>query len=145
MKPYRAVIALTAAGVLAGCAALNREADSKRMDKPQVDRCTKTVREPKMCERARETAMEFVSKLAVEDQVCIDGKQTIKEPMVGCKVRAYVSASGKEGVKLDIREAPGGSKYVVGTSWWFAEEALVDVELHAQGFLLPEEMAAEER
>ncbi|MGC4119082.1 MAG: hypothetical protein QM765_31855 [Myxococcales bacterium] len=146
MKSFAVVITLAAAVVLAGCATLNREQNSKIVGKPVVDRCAKQqIRPQKACERDRDEAVEFASKLAVEDQVCIDGHQRIQEPMVNCKVRAYVSAAGKEGVKLDIREAPGGSKYVVGTSWWFAEEALAEVQLKALGYLLESEVAAEDK
>ena len=146
MKSLAAVIALAAAVALAGCATLNREQNSKMVGRPTVDRCAKQqIREPKMCERDRDAAVEYAKKLAIDDQVCIDGKQRIEEPMVNCKVRAFVSSAGKDGVKLDIREAPGGSKYVVGSSWWFAEEALADVQLVALGYLTNEEIAAEEK
>jgi len=141
-----AVIALSAAAIaLAGCATLNREQNSKMVGKPVVDRCAaQQIRPQKACERDREQAVEFAMKLAVEDQVCLDGNQRIEEPMVNCKVRAYVAAAGKDGVKLEIREAPSGSKYTVGSAWWFAEEALADVQLHALGYLLNEEIAAED-
>ncbi|HEY3446288.1 MAG TPA: hypothetical protein VGK67_07975 [Myxococcales bacterium] len=146
MKSFAAAVIVLSAVALAGCATLNREQNSHMVGKPLVDRCAKQqIRPQKACERERDVAVEFARKLSIDDQVCIDGKQRIEEPMVNCKVRAFVSSAGKDGVKLDIREAPGGSKYVVGSSWWFAEEALADVDLHAQGYLLNEEIAAEDK
>jgi len=111
--------------------------------KPRIDRC---LQQPKpaqhACANAREKAIEFARRLSVDDQICIDGAHRIEEPGGACKVRAFVESTAPNGVKLEIREAPAGSKYPIDSDWWFSEEALADLQLRALGYALPEDEAA---
>jgi len=108
-----------------------------KVGKPTVDRCAQQPGDVrKACQRTAGEALEFARHLAVDDQLCIDGVHRIEEPRGGCVIRAFVSSTASNGVKLEIREAPGGSKYDVMSEWWFAEEAIADVQLKVFGYLL---------
>jgi hypothetical protein len=121
-----------------GCA--TTRTGSHLVGKPKVDRCAnQTGKAQRTCREERDAATAWARRLAVDDQLCIDGIHRIEEPMAGCKVRAFVSSVAPNGVKLEIRASPEGSKYTVMSEWWFAEEAIADVQLKAFGYLLPGE------
>lgn len=120
---------------LAGCATTGRS--GHKVGKPKVDRCaTQPENVRKACHQSAEETLQYARRLAVDDQICIDGVHRIEEPRGGCVIRAFVSSTASNGVKLEIREAPSGSKYEVMSEWWFAEEAIADVQLRVFGYLL---------
>lgn len=141
------LVAVLACALGSGCVSMGRgEIGSHAVGKPKGDRCAQQqIRPQKACERDRDAAIEFARRLSVDDQVCLDGKQRIEEPMARCQVRAFVESTAPNGVKLEIREAPPSSKYGISSDWWFAEEALADIQLKALGYLVAEEIAADEK
>ena len=111
--------------------------------KPKIDRCAQQpTSAQRACAKAREKAVEFARRLAVDDQICIDAAHRIEEPGGACQVRAFVESTAPNGVKLEIREAPASSKYQINSDWWFAEEAIAELQLRALGYRLPEDEAA---
>lgn len=129
-------LALSVALSLSGCILATGGKVVRKVGPPQTDRCAQQPEiARKSCEREREEALSFARKLAVDDQVCIDGEHRIERPMGGlCTVRAFVESTAPDGVKLEIREAPPDSRYEVQSDWWFAEEALADIQLQVLGY-----------
>jgi hypothetical protein len=126
----------------AGCATGAGGRHDRRVGPPKVDRCA-TQKARKACEAARFAAVEFSRRLSVDDQVCIDGRMRLDEPMRACKVRAFVESTAPNGVKLEIREAPMSAIYTQGSEWWFSEEALAEIQLRVLGYHLDSDDAPE--
>lgn len=108
----------------------------QRVEAPKVDRCS-SQSDPErraQCEEKRHSALAFVRKLAVEDQICLEGNSLLDGVTHRCKVRAFVTDASPRAVKLEIREAPPASRYRPMEDFWFAEEALADLYLKSLGF-----------
>jgi hypothetical protein len=134
----RAAILFTVLALLVGCATSGGGGGRRLVGKPKVDRCAEQPKSGQRgCEAAREKAVEFARRLSVDDQICIDGAHRIEEPGGACRVRAFVESTAPNGVKLEIREAPASSKYQIDSDWWFAEEAIAELQLRALGYALP--------
>jgi hypothetical protein len=106
---------------------------------PAVDRCRAQPDRDRRaaCEQARDQALAFVEKLAVGDQVCLEGNSLLDGVTHRCKVRASVADASSHSVKLEIRESPPSSKYRQMDDYWFTEEALADVYVKSVGFAAP--------
>jgi hypothetical protein len=117
--------------LLAACAT----SGGGKVGRPRVDRCAMQGARA-ACEMARAQATTYARRLAVDDQVCIDGKQRLEQAMEGCELRGFVESTAPNGVMVEIREAPSDSRYPRGTEWWFSEEALADLQLRALGYRL---------
>jgi hypothetical protein len=109
------------------------------VEAPKVDRC-RALKDPDRradCEDKRQNALVFVRKLAVDDQVCLEGNSLLDGVTHFCKVRAFVADASPRNVKLEIRDAPPTSRYRPMEDYWFAEEALADLYLKSLGFAAP--------
>lgn len=144
--PRPLLLALALAGPLAaGCGAGlvymphrdegNRYAD--RVQDPKVDRCAaqKDAAVKKDCLRARAAAVEFVRKLSVEDQICLEGSPMSDGITRRCKARAFVSDAGSGKVKVEVRESTG-TRFKPMQNLWYTEAALADAYLESVGFTL---------
>lgn len=111
----------------------------RQVDAPKVDRCRAQADADRrsVCSEVRDQVMTYVRRLAVEDQVCLEGNSLVDGVTHRCKVRAFVADAAPGRVKLEIREAPPSSKYVTMADYWFAEEALADLHLKSLGFAAP--------
>ena len=101
------------------------------------DRCA-ALAEPQReqeCGQARVEAIRFVRKLAVEDQICLEGNPLGDRITSRCTVRAFVEDVGPKAIKLEIRETPPGSRFDPMHDYWYHEDALVDLYLESLGFL----------
>lgn len=124
--------------VLASCVTSPQR--GRTVGRPKIDRCEQQPRNLRArCERVRNDAVTFARRLSVDDQICLDGVERLEEPMGRCQVRAFVISTAPNGVKLEIRESPPDSRFTQGSEWWFAEEALAEVQLRAAGFPLPDD------
>ena len=109
-----------------------------RVGDPEVDRCAAqkdaTVR--LNCKKERDRAMEFVRKVSVDDQLCLEGTAMENGVTPRCKVRAFVSDAGSGKIKLEIRETYGGSRFEPMQNLWYTEAALADAWLESAGYTL---------
>jgi hypothetical protein len=113
---------------------------AERFQDPKVDRCEsqKDARRKKDCLKAKDGALEFVRRLSVDDQLCLDGNP-MSDGLTGrCKARAFVSDVGVGKVKVEVREVGAGTRYKHMQEIWYTEAALVDDYLKSQGFELNE-------
>jgi hypothetical protein len=139
----RAAVLITLVALSLGCATSGKSGGGggrRLVGKPKVDRCAQQPQPAqRACAAAREKAVEFARRLAVDDQICIDGAHTVEEPGGACTVRAFVESTAPNGVKLEIRDAPASSKYKIDSDWWFAEEAIAELQLRSLGYSLSED------
>jgi hypothetical protein len=113
---------------------------AERVKDPKVDRC-ETQKEPrrkKDCLKAKDGALEFVRRLSVDDQLCLDGNPMSDGLTSKCKARAFVSDVGVNKVKVEVREVGGGTRYKHMQEIWYTEAALVDDYLKSLGYELNE-------
>ena len=105
---------------------------------PKFDRCEqqKDGRRRKDCEQDRHVAMEWVRRLSVDDQLCLAGQPMSDGITHRCQVRAFVCDVSPHSVKLEIREAPAGSRYEAMENYWYTEKALADLYLKSLGYTL---------
>ncbi|MFN7130446.1 MAG: hypothetical protein ACK4N5_00090 [Myxococcales bacterium] len=103
---------------------------------PEQDRCARQSTEAmrKNCEELRDQAFAFARKLAVDDQVCLEGNPIGDGVTSRCRVRAFVADVAQKNVKLEIRDAPPDSKYRPMEDYWFHEAAIADMYLVGFGF-----------
>lgn len=104
---------------------------------PARDRCEGLgPKRKESCEQVRYVATNFARKLAVTDEVCLEGG--IADPVVGgsCLARAVVMDTATGKVLVEIRDAKPDSKWFdkVQRQFWFAEGALSDLYLAEEGF-----------
>ncbi|MDY7232268.1 hypothetical protein [Hyalangium rubrum] len=104
---------------------------------PQVDRCSahgKSAARPG-CDDARYLGTEYTRRLAVGDEVCIEGGFG-DEPGPACKARAAVVDTGNNRVKLEIRGTRPDSRWFNAEMRhaWYEEGALVDLYLAERGY-----------
>jgi hypothetical protein len=104
---------------------------------PPADRCKvlgKSSPRPG-CEDARYLGTEYTRRLAVGDEVCIEGGYG-EEPGSACKARAAVIDTGTNRVKLEIRGAKPDSRWFNAEMRhaWYEEGALVDLYLSERGY-----------
>jgi hypothetical protein len=103
---------------------------------PISNRCPRLV-EPnreKECEQIRFDAINFVRRLAVDDQLCLQGNPLSDGVTGRCKVRAFVEDVGPKSIKLEIRHADPGTGFQPMADHWYHEDALVDLYLDSWGF-----------
>ena len=106
-----------------------------RIGPPRGDRCAaQGGGQRKRCETMRTEAQRFMGRLSVDDQVCLEGNPLLDGVTSSCTVRAFVEDTAPNTVKLEIREAAHGSKYILMDDYWFHEAALVDLQLKQSGF-----------
>ncbi len=101
---------------------------------PKADRCAgvdQGIRD--ICKRVRDEASTFVAKLAIDDQICLEGK-AMDQPLANCTVRAYVADVSAEAIKLEVRDAPRSSRFKLMDEYWYHETALIDRYLVMAGF-----------
>jgi hypothetical protein len=141
----RAFLALALVVCLAGCPAAsvvyNPDGPGKRPTKvgdPKIDRCAaqQNSGRRKDCEQDRVTALEWVRRLAVDDQLCLLGQPMGDGVRHDCKVRAFVCDVSPRSVKLEIREAAVGTRYQPMEDYWYTEKALADAYLKSMGYKL---------
>ncbi len=115
----------------------NRYAD--RVADPKTDRCKaqKDYRRRDRCEQLREEARRFVARLAVDDQLCLEGQPMGDGVTRACAARGVVSDVGVNKVKVEVREVEPGGPYSPMQNLWFTEAALVDLYLKSAGFRTP--------
>ena len=109
-----------------------------KVQDPKVDRCKAQadLRRVEDCVKAKDRALEFVRRLSVDDQLCLEGNP-MSDGLTGrCKARAFVSDVGVNKVKLEVREVGGGTRYKHMQEIWYTEAALVDDYLKSLGFEL---------
>lgn len=104
---------------------------------PQVDRCSshKKSAAGASCEDARYLGTEYTRRLAVGDEVCLEGGYG-DDVGPSCKARAAVVDTGPNGVKLEIRSAKPDSRWFNSEMRhaWYEEGALVDLYLAERGY-----------
>lgn len=104
---------------------------------PPQNRCTKhgtsSIRGP--CDEATYLAQTYVRRLAVGDDVCLEGGFG-DEPGAACQARAAVVDVGTNTVLMEIRKAQPGSRWYdhVMSQVWYEEGALVDLYLSERGY-----------
>ena len=113
---------------------------AERIQDPKIDRCDsqKEARRKRDCQKAKDGALEFVRRLSVDDQLCLDGNPMSDGVTGRCKARAFVSDVGVNKVKLEVRETSGGTRYKHMQEIWYTEAALVDDYLKSLGYELNE-------
>lgn len=135
--------------VLAGCST-NREAFRPNptdedplvgaiptIHAPLRDRCVQhgksAARGP--CDEALYLATEYTRRLAVGDEVCLDGGYG-EEPTGACRARAAVIDTAPNQVKLEVRTARPDSRWFSAEMRhaWYEEGALVDLYLAERGY-----------
>lgn len=105
---------------------------------PAEHRCARfksTSNAGKACADSLYLAELYVKKLAVGDQVCLEGGFG-DPPTTGCLARASVEDTSNQGVMLEVREASPSSKWKTKGShqFWFEEAALIDLYLADHGY-----------
>jgi len=143
MRPAVLPLALVLSGCGAGLVYVpprdegNRYAD--RVEAPKTDRCAaqKGARRQEDCARVRDQALRFVGKLAVDDQLCLEGHPMADGVLRSCKARGFVSDVGANKVKVEVREVEPGGKYRPMQNLWFSEAALADLYVKSAGFSEP--------
>jgi hypothetical protein len=87
------------------------------------------------CDEAKFLAQGYVKKLAVGDEVCLEGGFG-EPPAAACMARARVEDVHSERVLLDMKNARPDSRWFGKEShqFWFAEGALVDLYLAEHGY-----------
>ncbi|RKG89132.1 hypothetical protein D7V97_42570 [Corallococcus sp. CA053C] len=104
---------------------------------PPKDRCAalgkSSVRGP--CDDALYLGSEYTRRLAVGDEVCLEGGYG-EEPGAACKARAAVIDTGTNRVKLEVRQARPDSRWFKSEMRhaWYEEGALVDLYLAERGY-----------
>jgi hypothetical protein len=104
---------------------------------PPKDRCSalgKSGVRPG-CDEARYLGTLYTRRLAVADDVCIEGGYG-DEVGPACKARATVIDTAPDRVKLEIRNAKPDSRWFnsEGRHAWYEEGALVDLYLAERGY-----------
>jgi hypothetical protein len=146
MRRMWMVFGLTIAGL--GCSSIETRPDPRDEDPlfgsnvpvfkaPETDRCKalgKSSPRPG-CEDARYLGTEYTRRLAVGDEVCVEGGYG-DEPGAACKARAAVIDTGTNRVKLEIRGAKPDSRWFNSEMRhaWYEEGALVDLYLSERGY-----------
>ncbi|MBI5543049.1 MAG: hypothetical protein HY901_04125 [Deltaproteobacteria bacterium] len=106
-----------------------------RVNDPRTDRCAaQEGRRKKDCRAVRDQGLEFVRRLMVDDQICLEGNPMSDGISSRCKVRASVSDVGSNNVKLEIRHAAVGTRFKPMQNLWYTELALTDVYVASLGF-----------
>ncbi len=107
-----------------------------RVEAPKSDRCRAQADSDRRadCQEKRDSALVFVRRLGVGDQVCLEGNPLLDGVTHRCQVRASVADAAPGGVKLEVRDAPPASRYRPMDDYWFAEDALADLYLKSLGF-----------
>ena len=103
---------------------------------PLKDRCVQhgaSVRGN--CDEAKYLATEYMRRLSVGDEVCLEGGYG-EEPGSACKARAAVIDTSPNQVKLEVRGAKPDSRWfnVEMRHAWYEEGALVDLYLSERGY-----------
>ncbi len=105
---------------------------------PAEHRCARfktTSNAGKACADSLYLAELYVRKLAVGDQVCLEGGFG-DPPGTGCLARASVEDTSNHAVMLEVRDAAPNSKWKAkgGHQFWFDEAALIDLYLLDHGY-----------
>ncbi len=134
--------------VLAGCTAIgpfrpNPNDDDPllsaipRVKAPERDRCAMHAGSSvkSHCDEARYLGTEYTRRLAVGDQVCLEGGYG-EEVGPACLARAAVIDTAPNQVKLEVRTAKPDSRWfnVEMRHAWYEEGALVDLYLAERGY-----------
>jgi hypothetical protein len=140
MSRILALLALVFAGCTAAAGVTPKHGDGlvqPRKVGPVADRCSSLADKGRAeeCEQVRLEAIAQVRKLAVDDQVCLDGNPFSDGVTSRCKVRAFVEDVAPKSVKLEIRHADPGTGFEPMQDYWYHEDALVDLCLESRGFL----------
>ncbi|MBN1210394.1 MAG: hypothetical protein JXB05_36410 [Myxococcaceae bacterium] len=104
---------------------------------PRTNRCAahgkSSVRSS--CEDALYLATEYTRRLAVGDDVCLEGGYG-EDVGPACQARAAVIDTGPNGVKLEIRSTKPDSRWFNAEMRhaWYEEGALVDLYLAERGY-----------
>jgi hypothetical protein len=87
------------------------------------------------CDEAKYLATTYTRRLAVGDEVCLEGTYG-EEPGAACLARAAVIDTGPNRVKLEVRGAKPDSRWfnVEMRHAWYEEGALVDLYLAERGY-----------
>jgi hypothetical protein len=105
---------------------------------PKEDRCAKFKRggsAATACDEARYLGQVYVRRLAIGDEVCLEGG--FGDPPGGaCLARAAVADTGTNLVLLEVRQARPDSRWFQKeqSQFWFQEGALVDLYLADHGY-----------
>ncbi len=133
---------------LSGCSSIETRPDPHAEDPlfgssiptikaPQANRCVahgqSSVRPG--CEDALYLGTEYTRRLAVGDEVCLEGGYG-DEPGSACKARAAVIDTGTNRIKLEIRSTRPDSRWFNSEMRhaWYEEGALVDLYLAERGY-----------
>lgn len=128
-------LCLFAALMAAGC--IKNPNATATVKSPQASRCARhgesSVRGT--CDEAMSLAQLYVRRLAVGDEVCLEGGFG-EMPGPACLTRAAVTDVGQNLVHLQIREAQPGSRWFNQSmrNVEFEEGALVDLYLAERGY-----------
>ena len=87
------------------------------------------------CENARVEARQFVSKIEVLQQICLEGNPLGNGITSKCVVRAAVEDVNLKGFRVKIRESYPDSGFKVMDDYWFSNDAMVDIYLYSIGYV----------
>jgi hypothetical protein len=103
---------------------------------PSPDRCAAHVGTRRgACAEGRTLGQVYVRRLAVGDEVCLEGGFG-DPPQRACAARAAVADAAVNRVLIEVREARPGSPWFSAEQrqFWFEEGALVDLYLKDHGY-----------
>lgn len=113
------------------------EQRTPRIPGPERDRCQKLGKGAARgrCDEAKYLAEIYVRKLAVGDQVCLEGGFG-EQPTGACLARAAVIDTGSNALLVEVRDAKPDSRWAKREieGYWMEETALVDLYLAEAGY-----------